>query len=151
MIRIFTTLDQVETALGDELGPTDALVVDQDRIDAFAAATGDYQWIHVDPVRAAAESPFGVTIAHGYLTLSLMPYFGQRLFRLDFGTARINYGLDKVRFPAPVPVGSALRGKATFTALKTIPAGAVLTTRYVLAVDGAAKPACIAESMILLS
>ncbi|WP_040829745.1 MaoC family dehydratase [Nocardia jiangxiensis] len=149
-MRTFASVDEVEAALGDELGPSEALVLTQDRIDAFAAATGDDQWIHVDRERAA-EGPFGTTIAHGYLTLSLIPYFGKQLFRLEFGSARINYGLDKVRFPAPVPVGSPLRAKVTFVDLRKKPAGAALTARYVLEVEGAPKPACIAESVILLS
>ena len=150
MTRTFTSLPEVKAALGEELGPTEPLVIAQERITAFADATGDHQWIHVDPERAAS-GPFGTTIAHGYLTLSLLPHFGQQLFRLEFGTARINYGLNKVRFPVPVPVGSTVRAKATFVDLREGAAGATLTTRYVVELDGAAKPACVAESLVLLS
>ncbi|GAB3681459.1 MaoC family dehydratase [Saccharopolyspora tripterygii] len=150
MTRTFTSMNEVKAALGDELGPTAPLVVTQERITAFADATGDHQWIHVDPERATA-GPFGTTIAHGYLTLSLLPHFGQQLFHLDFGTARINYGLNKARFPSPVPSGSTVRAKATFIDLQEGPAGATLTTRYVIELDGATKPACVAESLVLLS
>ncbi|MGW5106088.1 MaoC family dehydratase [Nocardia sp. NPDC004123] len=150
MTRTFESLDEVVAALGEELGPSEPLVIDQDRITAFAETTGDQQWLHVSPERAAS-GPFGTTIAHGYLTLSLLPYFGQQLFRLGFGSARVNYGLNKVRFPAPVPVGSLLRARATFVDLKEGSAGTTLTTRYVLVVDGAAKPACVAETLIVLT
>lgn len=150
MVRTFTDLDQLRAALGEQLGPSETVVVDQARIDAFAEATGDHQWIHVDPARAAT-GPFGRTIAHGYLTLSLLPQFGQQLFALEFGTARINYGVDKVRFPAPVPVESALRCTATFTDLRDIEAGAILTTRYVVQPVDAAKPACVADTLVLLT
>ncbi|MFF0454738.1 MaoC family dehydratase [Nocardia africana] len=150
MIRTFTGLDEVRAALGDQLGPSDPLTVDQARIDAFAEATGDHQWIHVDTTRAA-DGPFGRTIAHGYLTLSLLPQFGAQLFALEFGTARVNYGVDKVRFPAPVPVDSALSCTATFTDLRDTPAGAILTTRYVVQAADAAKPACVADTLVLLT
>ncbi|MGW5515202.1 MaoC family dehydratase [Nocardia africana] len=150
MIRTFAGLDEVRAALGEQLGPSDPLIVDQARIDAFAEATGDHQWIHVDPVRAA-EGPFGRTIAHGYLTLSLLPQFGAQLFALEFGTARVNYGVDKVRFPAPVPVDSALSCTATFTDLRNTPAGAILTTRYVVQAADATKPACVADTLVLLT
>ena len=147
-----TTIEASELAdhVGEHLGYSDWHEVTQDQVNLFADATGDHQWIHVDPERAAS-GPFGTTIAHGYLTLSLLPHFGQQLFRLEFGTARINYGLNKVRFPVPVPVGSTVRAKATFVDLREGAAGATLTTRYVVELDGAAKPACVAESLVLLS
>jgi len=150
MTRVFTSTDEVRAALGDELGPTEWLVVQQDRIDAFADATEDHQWIHTDPAKAAS-GPFGATIAHGFLTLSLIPRFAKELYRLDFGTARINYGLGKVRFPAPVPVGSRLRANATFTEFRPGTAGVTVTTRYVVELDGAAKPACVAETLVVVS
>jgi acyl dehydratase len=150
MIRVFTSSDEVKAAVGEELGPTPPLLISQDRVTAFADATGDHQWIHVDPERAAS-GPFGTTIAHGFLTLSLIPFFGQQLFRLDFGTARVNYGLNKVRFPSPVPVGSALRARATITDVRDAPSGLMLTTTYVLAVDGGLKPACVAEMLVAVS
>lgn len=149
-MRVFHSVDEVKAAIGEELGPTGPLVIDQGRVTAFADATGDQQWIHVDPERAA-NSPFGGTIAHGYLTLSLIPSFAQRLFRIDFGNARLNYGLNKVRFPGPVLVGSALRAKATIVDVQDGARGATVTTRYVLEVDGAAKPACIAEMLVVVT
>lgn len=149
-MRVFHSVDDVKAAIGEQLGPTGPLVIDQGRITAFADATGDQQWIHVDPERAA-NSPFGGTIAHGYLTLSLIPSFAQRLFRIDFGNARLNYGLNKVRFPGPVLVGSALRAKATIVDVQDGARGATVTTRYVLEVDGAAKPACIAEMLVVVT
>lgn len=149
-MRVFHSVDDVKAAIGEQLGPTGPLVIDQGRITAFADATGDQQWIHVDPERAA-NSPFGGTIAHGYLTLSLIPSFAQRLFRIDFGNARLNDGLNKVRFPGPVLVGSALRAKATIVDVQDGARGATVTTRYVLEVDGAAKPACIAEMLVVVT
>ena len=147
MPRIFTSVAEVRSALGEPIGPTRPFVVDQRRIDAFAEVTDDAQWIHTDAQRAAS-GPYGATIAHGYLTLSLLPHFGRELFTLDFGSARVNYGVNKVRFPAPVPVGSALRATVTFTDVTESPAGSVLTARYVIDC-GAAKPACVAEALVL--
>ncbi|MGW4828934.1 MaoC family dehydratase [Amycolatopsis japonica] len=150
MTRVFASADDVRAVLGDEIGPTEWFVIDQARIDAFAEATDDDQWIHTDPERAAT-GPFGTTIAHGFLTLSLIPRFAKELYRLEFGTTRINYGLGKVRFPAPVPVGSRLRATASFTELKPSTAGVTVTTRYVVELDGAAKPACVAETLVVVS
>jgi acyl dehydratase len=145
----FGSLDEVADAVGRSFGPTEPVVVDQASIDGFAAATQDDQWIHVDLARAA-EGPFGTTIAHGYLTLSLIPYFARQLYSLDFATARINYGLNKVRFPSIVPVGSALHASATVLDVSPQQTGALLTMRYVVQVVGAAKPACIAETLTFL-
>jgi acyl dehydratase len=147
--RVFASLDELKAALDQPLGPTAWLAIGQERIDAFAEATGDHQWIHVDRERAAAE-PLGGTIAHGYLTLSLIPHFGQQLFRLDLGQARVNYGVNKARFPAPVPAGSRLRARAAFADLRESAAGVALTTRYTIEIDGGAKPACVAETVTLL-
>ncbi|WP_033289473.1 MaoC family dehydratase [Amycolatopsis jejuensis] len=150
MTRVFASADEVRAALGGSLGPTGWLHIDQARIDAFADATGDHQWIHTDPVRAA-HGPYGATIAHGFLTLSLIPSFGAQLYRLDFGTARINYGLGKVRFPAAVPVGSRLRATAAFAAAEPSRAGITVTTRFTLELEGAEKPACIAETLVVVA
>lgn len=150
MSRTFTSLDDVRAAIGEEIGPSEPIVIDQERINAFADATGDHQWIHVDAERAAA-GPFGTTIAHGYLTLSLVPLFGADLFALDFGGARINYGANKVRFPSPVPVNSSLTATATFADLTESAAGAVLTVKYVVTAQGAAKPALVAETLVVLT
>ncbi|MER5179079.1 MaoC family dehydratase [Streptomyces sp. NPDC002896] len=148
-VRVFGSLEDVKNALNQPLGPSAWLTVDQGRIDAFADATGDHQWIHVDAERSAT-GPFGRTIAHGYLTLSLIPHFGQQLFHLDLGQARINYGVNKVRFPTPVPVGSRLRAQADFVDLRHNAAGAALTTRYAIEIDGQDKPACVAETVTLV-
>lgn len=146
--RVFASLDEVRAALGETIGPSEPLIVDQQQIDAFAGATGDHQWIHTDPDRAA-NGPYGATIAHGYLTLSLIPQFAAQLVALEFGSARINYGVNKVRFPAPVRVGSRLRATVTFVDIAEGPAGAVLTAKYVVD-GGGAKPACVAETLVLV-
>ncbi|XVQ10085.1 MaoC family dehydratase [Spirillospora sp. CA-255316] len=148
-VRVFTSLEEVEDALDRPIGPSAWLVIDQERVDAFADATGDHQWIHVDAERAA-DGPFGRTIAHGYLTLSLIPHFAQQLFRLDLGQARINYGVNKARFPSAVPVGSRLRARAAFVGLRRTAAGTALTTRYTIEIDGGRKPACAAETITLV-
>ncbi|TLF76786.1 MaoC family dehydratase [Nocardia cyriacigeorgica] len=148
MTKVFTSLDDVRAALGEQIGPSEPLVVDQARITAFAEATGDLQWIHVDPERAAA-GPYGTTIAHGYLTLSLLPEFSRSLVSFAFGSARINYGVNKVRFPAPVPAGSELRASVTLTDVTESPAGALVSTKYVVD-GGASKPACVAETLVLI-
>ncbi len=119
--RIFTSPAELKAAVGERLGYTNWLEVDQKRIDLFAEATGDHQWIHVDPEKAAA-GPFGTTIAHGYLTLSLLPLFGPQLMAVEGVKMGVNYGTNKVRFPAPVPVGSRLRATATITGSRTSPA-----------------------------
>ncbi len=131
---------------GTELGPTDWLDITQDMIDAFAQVTGDHQWIHVDPERAAA-SPMGSTIAHGLLTLSLAPAFMEALMAFDGFAHALNYGYDKVRFPAPVPVGSRLRMRATITEVAEIPGGAQVTTTQTIEREGGDKPVCVAQSV----
>lgn len=149
-MRVFSSIDEVRASLGTELGPTASLIIDQARIDAFARTTGDGQWIHVDPDRAVG-GPYGATIAHGFLTLSLIPYFARELFELTFCRARINYGLDKVRFPAPVPVGSGLCARATFVGLEEKGAAFMLTTEYVVEAEGASRPACVARTLVQLA
>ncbi|GEM31266.1 MaoC family dehydratase [Nocardia neocaledoniensis NBRC 108232] len=148
-MTVFTGPDQVSAAVGEKLGPTSWFPVEQARVDGFADITEDHQWLHVDQERAAA-GPFGGTISHGLLTLSLVPHFGALLFRLDFGSARINYGLNKVRFPTPVPVGARLRAHAQFLALEPATQGDLLTTRYTIEIENAAQPACVAETLTLL-
>lgn len=147
----FTSIEQLESAIGQEFGPSPWRQVTQDDVTRFAELTDDLNWIHVDPERAANEGPFGGTIAHGYLTLALVPAIGHQLFTLEgIGGTRLNYGLDKVRFPAPVPTGSRVRGRATITALTPVSAGRQLTVRYVLEVDGGVRPACVADMITLL-
>ena len=148
-MRTFTTLDEVADAVGTELGTSEWLEIDQARVDRFAEATGDHQWIHVDAERAA-RGPFGGTIAHGYLTLSLIPYLGTSVFSLETPGAKLNYGVNKVRFPTPVPVGSRIRSTISVADVADVPAGKQLTLRHVLEIEGAAKPACVAETVVLL-
>ena len=123
--------------------------MDQGRVDAFAEATGDHQWIHVD-VERAEKGPFGGTIAHGYLTLSLIPLFSTQIFALETPGARLNYGVNKVRFPSPLRVGSRVRATATLAEVTDVPAGKQMVTRYVVEVEGGDKPACVAETVVLL-
>src|SRR4051794_40558930 len=119
----FASLADFTAAVGTELGSSEWHTIDQERVNLFAEATGDHQWIHVDPERAAT-GPFGTTIAHGYLTLSLVPVLAQECYRIDGGVSMaVNYGSDKVRFPSPVPVGSAVRGTAELLSVTEVPGG----------------------------
>jgi acyl dehydratase len=143
---VFATPDELLGAVGRELGTSDWVEIDQARIDGFADATGDHQWIHVDPVQAA-EGPFGATIAHGYLTLALTNQFLPEIVRVDGVSMGINYGTNKVRFPQPVVVGSRVRGSATLTAAEEIAGGVQAVITIVVEIEGAEKPACIVESV----
>ncbi|MCL7379268.1 MaoC family dehydratase [Streptomyces sp. 35G-GA-8] len=144
--RIFTSAEELRAAVGEQLGHSEWLEIDQKRIDLFAEATGDHQWIHVDPERAAA-GPFGTTIAHGYLTLSLLPAFVPQILRVENVTMGINYGTNKVRFPSPVPVGSRLRASAVLTEVTEAGGGVQITTLVTVEREGGEKPACVAESV----
>ena len=148
-MRVFTSLDEVAAAVGEELGTSDWLTIEQERVDRFAEATGDHQWIHVD-VERAKEGPFGGTIAHGYLTLSLVPYLGSSVFSLETPGAKLNYGVNKVRFPNPVLVGSRVRSTISVADVTDLPAGKQLTLRHVVEIEGEDKPACVAETVVLL-
>ena len=148
-MRVFTTLDEVSDAVGEELGVSEWLPVEQKRVDSFAEATGDHQWIHVDVERAKA-GPFGGTIAHGYLTLSLLPFLGSQVFGLETPGAKLNYGVNKVRFPSPLPVGSRVRARVSVADVTDLPAGKQMTLKYVVEVEGSDKPACVAETVVLL-
>jgi len=148
-VRTFADLDELEAAVGQELGTTDWMEITQERVDTFADATDDHQWIHVD-VERAKDGPFGGTIAHGYLTLSLIAHFNQELIRIETSGARLNYGLNKVRFPNPVKVGARIRCTATLNSLTDVPAGKQMITSYVLEIEGETKPACVAEMVVLL-
>lgn len=143
-VTVYRSVDELVAAVGDELGPTEWLDIEQDRVDVFADATDDHQWIHVDPSRAA-ESPYGATIAHGFLTLSLLPHFMSSLRRLDGVRMGINYGLDKVRFPAAVPTGTRIRGRMRVDRVEPLSDdGVQLTTTVTIEAEGSAKPACVA-------
>lgn len=144
--RIFASLDDLRAAVGEQLGTTGWLEIDQKRIDLFAEATGDHQWIHVDPEKAA-QGPFGTTIAHGYLTLSLIPSFTPDLFRVEGVKMGVNYGVNKVRFPAPVPVGSRLRATAQIAEVTEVGGGVQLVTKVTIEREGGDKPVCVAETV----
>lgn len=145
------TLENITTYVGRELGVSDWLTVDQERINQFADCTGDHQWIHVDVERAKRESPFGTTIAHGYLTLSLLPMLQQSAPIVPAGTkAAINYGLDKARFIAPVRAGARIRDHTVLTAVDDKGGGRILlTTRHTVEIEGEEKPAMIADTLTM--
>jgi len=144
-LKHFAHLADLAGMVGQPLADSDWLTVDQSRIDAFAQATNDLQWIHVDPVRAA-EGPFGATIAHGFLTLSLLPVMLAGAYTIDDVHMGINYGLNRVRFPAPVPVGSRLRARLKLLGFETLPnGGAQLTLEATVEREGSSKPVCVAE------
>ncbi len=148
-MRTFGTVEEIESAVGEEIGTTEWVEITQERVDRFADATDDHQWIHVDRERAAT-GPFGGTIAHGYLTLSLIPYFGSQLFALANPGAKLNYGVNKVRFPNPVKVGSRIRAHAEIADVSDVPAGKQMVTRYTIEIEDESKPACVAETVVLL-
>lgn len=148
-MRVFRGIDEVRSAVGDALGVSDWVTIDQSRIDGFAAATGDHQWIHVD-VERARKGPYGGTIAHGYLTLSLLPWLGSQIFRWETTAARVNYGLNKVRFPTAVPTGARVRARAEIKAVDEVGRGHLVTFSYTVELEGAERPACIAETVVLL-
>ena len=146
MPAIFETPSALLDRVGEDFGPTGWVQIDQKRVDLFAEATGDHQWIHVDPEKAAA-GPFGTTIAHGYLTLSLLPLFGPQLLSVEGVKMGVNYGTNKVRFPAPVPVGSRLRATARISSVEDVPGGVQLAVAYTVEREGGDKPVCVAESV----
>lgn len=146
-MRYFDTLAELQALVGQPLGHSDWITVDQTRVNAFADATEDRQWIHTDPERARS-GPFGGPIAHGFLTLSLVPYFFETGFAVRETRMVVNYGLNKVRFTAPVPVGSRLRGGFRLLALDEVPGGAVqLTVEVAVEREGVTKPVCVAEML----
>jgi acyl dehydratase len=145
-MRTFTDTDQLQAAIGEDLGATDWVEIDQDRVNLFADATDDHQWIHVD-IEKANAGPFGGPIAHGYLTLALSNLFLPELLAVPGASAGVNYGTGKVRFPAPVPVGSRVRGGAEIVDVEEIPGGLQTTIRITIEVEGASKPACVIESL----
>src|SRR5512138_2720827 len=142
--------------IGAEVHVGEWLTVDQERIDAFAAATGDLQWIHTDPLRAAVESPYGATVAHGFLTLSLLPLLTESnapgMFERNYPgmRLRVNYGLDRVRFPAPLPVGSRIRARSVIVGAEEIHGGAQIVYRITVEIEGETKPACVADQLFRL-
>ena len=143
-MRVFTGADELRAAADEQLGVSGWMTIEQQRVNAFADATEDHQWIHIDPQRAAA-GPFGTTIAHGFLTLSLLPHLIDQTYRVEGTTMVINYGLNKVRFPAPVPVGSSVRAEVALAEATEVSGGLQLVVRATLQIDGNAKPGCVAD------
>jgi acyl dehydratase len=142
-------IDELRAKVGEELGVSEWHEVTQDEINAFADATGDHQWIHVDPERAA-ETPFGSTIAHGLLTLSLGPRFTYEAYAIEGFAFGLNYGYDRVRFPAPLPVGSRVRMRATLTTVDEVSGGVQMKVTQTFELDGGEKPVCVAEQLVRL-
>lgn len=143
---VFASLDELRAAVGTEVGSSSWVPITQHRIDTFADCTEDRQWIHVDPVRAA-DGPFGAPIAHGYLTLSLLSQFFEDLIRVENVNTAINYGLDRVRFPAPVPAGSHVRGTVSVVSVDAIADGVQVAFDVLVQCDKTDKPVCVARSL----
>lgn len=146
-MRIFSGISELSAAAGEDLGASDWIVIDQERINTFADATGDYQWIHVDAEKAAG-GPFGRTIAHGLLTLSLLPAFLHQIYRVDNVAMAVNYGLNKVRLPAPVPVGAKLRASSKLVDVTQLDGAVQAVLSTTIEIEGGAKPACVVESIV---
>jgi acyl dehydratase len=148
-MRVFDGIADLEKAVGTHLGHSEWHTVNQDQIDAFAAATGDHQWIHVDPARAA-EGPFGSTVAHGFLTLSLLPMLTWQVYKVEGVKMGVNYGADKLRFPSPVPVGSRVRAGVELTSVTPNKLGYQVATRVTIELDGSDKPACVVDMLAVV-
>ena len=145
MTTIINGIDELKSKVGEHLGYSDWLEVTQEKVNQFADATGDHQWIHVDVERAKAESPFGGPIAHGYLTLSLAPAMVPQVVQVHGFKMAVNYGAGKVRFPSPVPVGAKLRAGVELTGVDDVNGGVQVEMRLTFEVEGATKPSCVAE------
>lgn len=145
-MKTFEKISDLQNLVGQELGVSEWMTITQEQVNKFADATGDHQWIHVDPERAKA-GPFGAPIAHGFLTLSLLPEMTASAFRVKETRMGVNYGLNKVRFPAPVPVGSRLRGRFKLTEYIPLEGGAQMTVECTMEREGSDKPVCVAESL----
>jgi acyl dehydratase len=148
-MRVFDGIADLEKAVGTHLGYSEWHTVDQDQIDAFAAATGDHQWIHVDPAKAA-EGPFGSTVAHGFLTLSLVPMLTWQVYQVEGVKMAVNYGADKLRFPSPAPVGSRVRAAVELTSVTPNKLGYQVATRVTIELDGSDKPACAVDMLAVV-
>lgn len=146
MARVFKTPHELLDAVGEQLGRSDWLVIDQDRINLFADATGDHQWIHVDPEKAL-DGPFGATIAHGYLTLSLVNKFLPEIIEVQEVSMGVNYGCDKVRFPSAVPVGSKIRGSGELVRAEEVKGSIQAVVRVTVEVEGSDRPACVVDTI----
>ena len=149
-MRTFASVQELTEAVGEQIGPGEALPIEQERVNLFADATGDHQWIHVDPEKAA-QGPFGTTIAHGYLMLSLFPELMTEVYRVQGVRMGINYGLNKVRFPAVLPVGSKVRAGATLVSVDRTPDGGYqIAAEATLSREGGEKPCCVAQTLARL-
>jgi acyl dehydratase len=147
-MRDIASLEEMRALVGTEVAVSDWVEITQERVNQFAVATNDHQWIHVDVERARRESPFGATIAHGFLTLSLVPAMLESALRMVDMKMGLNYGLNKVRFPAPVPVGSRLRARMSIVSIEDIEGGAQVAWGVVIERDGSTKPVCVAEFLM---
>ncbi len=144
--RVFAHPGELAAAVGNTLGASAWLAIDQIRIDGFADATGDHQWVHVDPLRAK-DGPFGACIAHGYLTLSLVNHFLPQIVRIDGARLGVNYGCDRIRFPAPVKVGARVRGVGELLRVEPLDGGVKAWIRVTVEIEGEAKPGCVADTI----
>lgn len=148
-MRTLNGIDEIESLVGTELGSSEWMTIDQEAINTFADVTADHQWIHVDEQRAA-DGPYGSTIVHGFFTLSLIPKFSSEIFTIEGVSIRVNYGLNKVRFAQPVPVGSRLRGTVSVNEVIRGDKGTQVILKHVIEIEGEERPACIAEVVTLL-
>jgi len=146
-LHIIKSIDDMQSLIGEEVGLSDWVVIDQHRIDQFAEATTDHQWIHVDTERAAREMPDGKTIAHGYLTIALIPVLTRNFIHVENLARTVNFGLNKVRFIAPIPVGSRLRGRSIVLQAQQRADALLLTSQVRIEVEGQKQPACVAETL----
>jgi len=144
-VRVIKGLSELQALVGQKVGTSDWVDVTQERVQAFAEGTGDHQWIHCDPERARRESPFGTTIAHGFFTLSLGPALSEQIYRIEEVKLVLNYGLNRVRFPNPVKIGSRVRMTTDLIGLKETSSGYQVTFKQVFQVEGEDKPACVVE------
>ena len=147
MTRTINGIDELKTLVGEHLGYSPYVEITQERVNAFADATGDHQWIHVDPERAKAESPFGGPIAHGYLTQSLVNMFLPQIVEVRGVSMGVNYGADKLRFPAPVPVGSRIRGGGELLKVEEVKGGVKTTIRVTVEIEGSDRPGCVIDTI----
>jgi len=146
-MRTIASVEELKSLIGQEVAVSEWFEISQERINLFADATGDHQWIHIDAERCRKESPYGNTIAHGFLTLSLLPAIMVSALSMPAGKMSVNYGLNKVRFPAPVPVGSKVRGRMSLLEVEDIPCGAQIVWQIIVEREGGDKPVCVAESI----
>ena len=147
-MRVIASIEELKSLIGQEVAITDWFAITQERVNLFADATGDHQWIHLDAERCRRESPFGGTIAHGFLTLSLLPMMLESALSMPSAKMGVNYGLNKVRFPAPVPVGSRVRGRMALLEVEDIGDGTQIVFKVTMEREGGDKPVCVAESIV---